>query len=92
MDCALYRFDMVCVLMAHLKYLSLHIFLRYFDHSNRILCVSIESYSKNHVETGKYGYLLVRYGFSSNDAFMLLLCLTTEILSVLDVWKEISCG
>ena len=36
MDYALYRCHMVGVQMAHLKYLSLDIFLRYFDHSNRI--------------------------------------------------------
>jgi hypothetical protein len=47
---------MVAFLMAHLKYLSLHIFLRYFEHSNRIPCVSMDPYSKNHVETGKFPY------------------------------------
>ncbi len=30
---ALYRLDMVGIQMAYLKYLSLDIFLRYFDHS-----------------------------------------------------------
>ncbi len=34
MDCALYRLEMVVKEMAHLKYLSIDIFLRYFDHSN----------------------------------------------------------
>jgi hypothetical protein len=47
---------MVAFLMAHLKYLSLHIFLRYFDHSNSIPCVSMDPYSKNHVETVKFPY------------------------------------
>jgi hypothetical protein len=28
----------------------------------------------------------------AHDVFMLLLCLTTEILADIDVWKEISCG
>jgi hypothetical protein len=46
--------DMVGIEMAHLKYLSLDSFLRYFHHSNRIPCVSIDPYSKNHVETGKF--------------------------------------
>jgi hypothetical protein len=32
MDYALYKLDVVGVVMAHLKYLSLDIFLRYFDH------------------------------------------------------------
>jgi hypothetical protein len=38
---------MVCVLMARLKYLSLDVFLRYFDHSKRIPCVSMDPYSTN---------------------------------------------
>jgi hypothetical protein len=33
MDYALYRLDMVGAVVAHLKYLSLDIFLRYFGHS-----------------------------------------------------------
>jgi hypothetical protein len=36
MDFALYRLDMVSIEMAHPNYISLGIFLRYFDHSNRI--------------------------------------------------------
>jgi hypothetical protein len=56
MDYALYRFDMVGVLMVHLQYLSLHIFLRYFDHSNRIPCVSMDPFRKSHVETGNFPY------------------------------------
>ncbi len=62
---ALYRLDMVSIVMAHLKYLSLDIFLRYFDHSKIIPCVSMESFTKNHVETGifPYGFCIkmVRY-------------------------------
>jgi hypothetical protein len=54
MDYALYRLHMVGVLMARLKYLSLDIFLRYFDHSTRIPCVSMDPLSKNHVEIGKF--------------------------------------
>jgi hypothetical protein len=54
MDYALYRVDMVGVLMARLKYNSLDIFLTYFDHSIRIPCVSMDAYSKNHVEIGKF--------------------------------------
>jgi hypothetical protein len=54
MDYALYRLDMVGVVVAHLKYLSLDILLRYFDHSNRIPCVSMDPYSKNLVEIGKF--------------------------------------
>ncbi len=53
-DYALYWLDMVGIAMAHLKYLSLDIFLRYFDHSNRTPCVSMDSYGKNHVETGNF--------------------------------------
>jgi hypothetical protein len=72
MDYALYKLDMVCVVMAHLNYLSLDIFLIYFDHSNRIPCVSMESCSKNHVETGKFPYGLciiqVRYGRYTNGS------------------------
>jgi hypothetical protein len=56
LDYALYRLNMVGVVMAHLKYLSLDDFLRYFDHSNRIPCLSMESFSKNHVETGNFPY------------------------------------
>ncbi len=37
-----YWLHMVGVIMAHLKYLSLNIFLIYFDHSNRIPCVSMD--------------------------------------------------
>jgi hypothetical protein len=56
MDYALYRLDMVGIEMAHLKYLSSDIFLRYFDHASRIPCVIMDPYSKNHVETGKFPY------------------------------------
>jgi hypothetical protein len=38
---------MVGIVMAHLKYLCLDILLRYFDHFNRVPCVSMESFSKN---------------------------------------------
>jgi hypothetical protein len=75
MDYALYRLDMVSIVMAHLKYLSLDIFLRFFDHSNMIPCVSMESCSKNHVETCKfpYGFCIktVRYGWYSNGLLKL---------------------
>jgi hypothetical protein len=37
--------------MARLNYLSLDIFLRYFDHSKVIPCVGMDSFSKNHVES-----------------------------------------
>jgi hypothetical protein len=47
MDYALYKLDVVGVVMAHLKYLSLHIFLRYFDHSSRIPCVGMDPLSKS---------------------------------------------
>jgi hypothetical protein len=67
-----YWLHMDCVVMAHLKNLSLDIFLRYFDHLSRILCVSMDPYSKNHVETGKFPYglciILVRYGWCSNGS------------------------
>jgi hypothetical protein len=63
---------MVGVVMAHRKYLSVDIFLRYFDHSNRIPCVSMDPFSKNYVETGKFPYGLcliqVRYGWYSNGS------------------------
>jgi hypothetical protein len=49
---------MVGVVVAHLKYLSLDILLRYFDHSNRIPCVSMDPYSKNLVEIGKFPHVL----------------------------------
>jgi hypothetical protein len=72
MDFALKRLDMVGIVMACLNYLSLYIFLWYFDHSNMIPCVSMESFSKNHVETGKFPYgfciILVRYGRYSNGS------------------------
>jgi hypothetical protein len=50
-----YWLHMVGIQMAHQKCLSLYIFLRYFDHSNRVPCVSMDPYSKTHVETSKYG-------------------------------------
>jgi hypothetical protein len=69
MDYALYRLHMVGIVMAHLKYLSLDILLRYFDHSNRNPCVSMDPFSKNHVERGKFPYGLciiqVTYGWYS---------------------------
>jgi hypothetical protein len=47
-------------------------FLRFFDHSNMIPCMSMESCSKNHVETCKFPYGLciiqVRYGWCSNGS------------------------
>jgi hypothetical protein len=51
MDFAQYWFDMVGIVMARLNYLSLDIFLRYFDHSKVIPCVGMDSFSKNHVES-----------------------------------------
>ena len=70
MDYALYRLDMVGVLMARLKYLSLDIFLRYFDHSIWIPCVSMDPYGENHMGTGNFPYSLciiqVRYGWYTN--------------------------
>ncbi len=64
--------------MAHLKYLSVDIFISYFDHSNRILCVSMDPYSKNHVETGKFPYGLciiqVRYGWYMNGSPKIFFC------------------
>jgi hypothetical protein len=61
---------MVCIVMASQNYLSLDIFLRYFDHSKIIPCVSMDPFTQNHVEIGKfpYGYciILVRYGRDSN--------------------------
>jgi hypothetical protein len=64
MDYALYRLDMVGIVMAHLKYLSFDNFVRYFDHSNRIPCVSMDPFSKNHGETGNFhmDYALYRLG------------------------------
>jgi hypothetical protein len=56
MGYALYRLDMVGVLMARLKYLSLDIFLRYFDNWNWISCVSMDPFSKKQVKIGKYPY------------------------------------
>jgi hypothetical protein len=51
---ALYWLDMVSIVMVHLKYLALDIFLRFFDHSIRIPCVSMDPFSKNHMEIGKF--------------------------------------
>jgi hypothetical protein len=51
-----YWLHMAGVVMACLKYLFLYIFLRYFDHSSRITCVSMDPYSKNHVETGHFPF------------------------------------
>jgi hypothetical protein len=63
---------MVGIVMTHLKYLSLDTFLRYFDCLNMIPCVSMESFTKNHVETGIFPYglciILVRYGSYSNGS------------------------
>ena len=57
---------MVGIVMACLNYLTLVIFLRYFDHSNMIPCVSMDSLIKNHVEIGKFPHgfsiILVRHG------------------------------
>ena len=72
MDYALDKLDMVGVVMAHLNYLSLDIFLIYFDHSNRISCVSMDPFSKNYMEIGNFPYGLcliqVRYGLCSNGS------------------------
>ncbi len=51
MDFALYWLDMAGIVMACLKYLSLDIFLKNFDHSKIIPCVSMDPFSKNHVES-----------------------------------------
>jgi hypothetical protein len=63
---------MVGVLRARLKYLSLDIFIRYFDHSIRIPCVIMDPYSKNYVDIGKFPYGLciiqVRYGWCTNGS------------------------
>ena len=45
MDFACYWLCMLDILMAHLNYLFLDIFLRYFDHSSRIPCVSMDPFS-----------------------------------------------
>jgi hypothetical protein len=70
MDFALYWLDMVGIVMAHLNYLSLNNFLRYFDHSNLIPHVTMDPLTKIHVDTGKFQYgfciILVRYGRHSN--------------------------
>ena len=72
MDYALYKLDMVCVVMAHLNYLSLDIFLIYFDHSNRIPFVSMLSFNKIHVEKDKFphgfGMILVMHVTYSNGS------------------------
>jgi hypothetical protein len=72
MDYALYRLDTVGIIMAHLKYLSLDIFLIYFDRFNRLPCVIMDPLSKNHVETGHFPYGLciiqVRYGWYTNGS------------------------
>jgi hypothetical protein len=51
--------------MACLNYLSLDIFLIYFDHSNLIPCVSMDPLTKNHVESWDFPYgfciILVRH-------------------------------
>jgi hypothetical protein len=56
--------------MACLKYITLVIFLRCFDHSKMIPCVSMDSLMKNHVEIGKFpnGFcvILVRHGSYNN--------------------------
>jgi hypothetical protein len=69
-DFALFWLDMVCLVMACPDYLSLIIFLRYFDHSNIILCGNMDPITKNHAETGKFLYgfciTLLRYGMYSN--------------------------
>jgi hypothetical protein len=72
MDYALFWLDMVGIEMAHLKYLSLDIFLDILTILNKIPRVSMESFSKNHVETGKFPYGLciiqVRYGGYRNGS------------------------
>jgi hypothetical protein len=61
---------MVVLLIASLKYVTLVIFLKYFDHSYLIPCVSMDSFTKNHVEIGEFPHgfrmILVRYGRHSN--------------------------
>jgi hypothetical protein len=67
-----YRLDMVGIQMAYLKYLSLEIFLRYFDHSIWIPCVSMDPYSKNQAEIANFPcglcIIQVRYGWCSNGS------------------------
>jgi hypothetical protein len=53
-DYALYRLDMVGIEMARPNYIILSNLLRYFDHSIRIPCVSMDPFSKNHAEVGKF--------------------------------------
>jgi hypothetical protein len=46
--------DVVGIVMARLNYLSLDIFLRYFDHSNMIPSVGMDLFTKTHVEIGEF--------------------------------------
>ena len=75
MDFAFYWFDMVGLVMAHLNYLTLVIFLRYFDHSYLIPCVIMDPFTKNHVESCWFPYgfsiILVWYGRYSNGLLKL---------------------
>jgi hypothetical protein len=77
-----YWLHMDCVVMAPLKYLSLDIFLRCFDHLSRIPCVSMDPYSNNHVEQANFhmdyalykldmvGVVMARLKYLSLDIFL----------------------
>jgi hypothetical protein len=54
MDFALYWIDTVNILLARLNYVSLVIFLRYFDHLNVNPFVWMDWFTKIHVEIGKF--------------------------------------
>ena len=63
---------MVDVLLAYLNYVSFIILSTYFDHSNRIPCVSMLSFNKIHVEEDKFphafGMILVMHVTYSNGS------------------------
>jgi hypothetical protein len=54
MDFALYWLHMVDIILTRLNYVTLVMFLRYFDHSNLLPCVGMVSFTKIHMETGKF--------------------------------------
>ncbi len=51
MDFALYWLDMAGIVMACLNYLSFDIFLINYEDSKIISCVSMDPFSKKHVES-----------------------------------------
>jgi hypothetical protein len=72
LDIALYWLAAVDITVARLNYVTSVIILTYFDHSNRIPCVSMLSFNKIHVEKVKFphgfGMILVMHVTYTNGS------------------------